>query len=1154
MCAVNLCKNDDIINNRILPVGKPSCNYKIFILDNNLKPVPIGVEGEIFVGGRSVSKRYLNLDKLTKEKFIRCPFKTNLDEFTLFRTGDFGKWTKDGEVIHLGRKDSQVKIRGIRIEMNEIENSIRDIDEITDSVVVDKIKPNGEKYLIGLPEYMIPSYFIKIDKIPLNSRGKLDRSSLPEPKQEDYIKETYIAPETDIEKIVCKIYSDIFNIPLNKIGRMHNFYELGGDSLNVNRVSTCIEKKLKIKVYIKDIMSHPMICELSKYIESIMNDEKSDRNKMEEISKCNSKEFPITSQQLGVYLDSIKDVNSLIYNLPSFYKLNENIDKEKIKNGFLKIFEKQEILRSRYAGKEINGETEIYGFIDDECSLKFEEYSYDNIKTFVRPFDLNKAPLIRVGFINDEVLLIDMHHLICDGSTMSIIIDELNKYYNGEKVEELEIQYSDYAINLNEKKNNGKLNEQIKIYKEIFSNEYEILNIQKKNMIMNDEDYNKDVNKIENIKENHLKSNSYEQVIDKSKSKIINEFIKHHNISKTAFFISIYGYVLSKYSGQDIIYTSVMSANRNNHYVENMAGMFISTLPLLLKYENEEKRFVEIIKENMEMLINIYNNQDISFAELTEIIKLKKINNSFIFQPKAISQNNIKKNKSIFSVNDNENNTKIFNSLLNENTFKQNNNSKFDITFYVEENEDDYLLSIEYNTLLYDSIMIKNILNSYIEVINNIQNLENIGAKDIEYIPLKEKERILYSFNSNTYEYTNDKLYHVEFMKVAKNYLNNDAIINNNVRISYKKLNEMSNSLGNYLRSKGVKRNDIIPIISERSYYFVVAILGIMKSGAAYLPIDPDFPKDRIDYMVKEAKSKLIMKYISDEENEKKLNDIDIPIYSLKDHDYQLNTEDVVNINKGDDLCYVLFTSGTTGKPKGTLISHSNLINYCLYSQTFNGKGDLYGNELGNVLCICKFSHDISIGEINYPLLMGKKIILSNDEEFNNPKLLSSLITKYDVNFIFAVPSRIKVYLFDVEFLNSIKNVKWILLGGEKADLEIISSIQNNSEYTNVLSVYGPTETSVVSNIKILDRSISKNIKFNPQVTVGKPLCNFKMYILDKYMKPVPVGVVGEIYIGGYGVGDLGKWTEEGEIVCCGRIDFQVKIRGQRIELNEIEN
>eukprot|EP00833_Pecoramyces_ruminatium_P006152 jgi/Orpsp1_1/1180184/evm.model.c7180000072423.1 len=563
------------------------------------------------------------------------------------------------------------------------------------------------------------------------------------------------------------------------------------------------------------------------------------------------------------------------------------------------------------------------------------------------------------------------------------------------------------------------------------------------------------------------------------------------------------------------------------------------------------------------------------------------MNNSFIFQPNISNQNDENQDKSIFrSLEDNKNmKLNILSGI--ENVVKNNKKSKFDITFNIIESENDYKIYIEYNNILYDSIMIKNILDSYIEVMKNINNLENNNISNIEYMPLKERERILCSFNNNVCEYTNDKLYHVEFMKIAKKYLNNDAIVNNNVKISYKKLNEMSNSIGNYLRNKGVKRNDIIPIISERSYYFVVGILGIMKSGAAYLPIDPDFPKERIDYMIKEANTKLILEFISDEENKKKLNSINIPIYSLKNHDYQLNTEDVININKGDDICYVLFTSGTTGKPKGTLISHFNLINYCLYSQTFNGKGDLYENELGNVLSICKFSHDISIGEINYPLLLGNKIILSNDEEFNNPKLLSSLIIKYDINFIFAVPSRIKVYLYDEEFLNSIKNVKWILLGGEKVDLEIVSTIQNNSRYTNVLSVYGPTETSVVSNIKILDKNICKNKKFNPQITVGKPLCNFKMYILDKYMKPVPVGVVGEIYIGGYGVGkgylnrpeltnekfldcpyykingnngkmyrtgDLGKWTEEGEIVCCGRIDFQVKIRGQRIELNEIEN
>eukprot|EP00833_Pecoramyces_ruminatium_P011378 jgi/Orpsp1_1/1185410/evm.model.c7180000093630.1 len=278
-----------------------------------------------------------------------------------------------------------------------------------------------------------------------------------------------------------------------------------------------------------------------------------------------------------------------------------------------------------------------------------------------------------------------MHHIICDGSTDLIIMNELNKYYNDEEIEELEIQYSDYAIHLNEKKNNGKLNEQIEVYKEIFSNEYEILDIPKRNKMKNPTKNNISNNeynvKEENYKEEFNESNKIEILVDKSTSEMINEFIKHHNISKTAFFMSIYGYVLSKYSGQDIIYTSLMSANRNNHYVENMAGMFISTLPLLLKYNNEENKFIKIIKENMEILNNIYNNQDISFAELTEILKLKKINNSFIFQPHISNNDNKIGNKSIFRNDFEDENIKL--NLFNEikNTVKQNNKSKFDITF-----------------------------------------------------------------------------------------------------------------------------------------------------------------------------------------------------------------------------------------------------------------------------------------------------------------------------------------------------------------------------------------------------------------------------------------------------------------------------------------
>jgi len=237
--------------------------------------------------------------------------------------------------------------------------------------------------------------------------------------------------------------------------------------LNAIRMLSRIEKELQIKIYINDIMNHPLICDLSEYIETIIKDDTNNRNKMEIIRRRHCKEFPITSQQLGVYIDSIKESNSITYNIPSIYKLKTNINKEKIKQSFMQIFWKQEILRSRYYGKEIDGKTEIYGYVDDECSLIFEEYSYENVGKFIRPFDLDKAPLIRVGFINDEYLLIDMHHIICDGATNLIILNELNQYYNDEVVDELDIQYSDYAIHLNEKKNSGKLESQIEIYKEI---------------------------------------------------------------------------------------------------------------------------------------------------------------------------------------------------------------------------------------------------------------------------------------------------------------------------------------------------------------------------------------------------------------------------------------------------------------------------------------------------------------------------------------------------------------------------------------------------------------------------------------------------------------------------------------------------------------
>ncbi|OUM56343.1 hypothetical protein PIROE2DRAFT_19080, partial [Piromyces sp. E2] len=611
-----------------------------------------------------------------------------------------------------------------------------------------------------------------------------------------------------------------------------------------------------------------------------------------------------------------------------------------------------------------------------------------------------------------------------------------------------------------------------------------------------------------------------------------------------------------------------------------MIGMFVSTQPILLKYNDSEKSFLNIMKQNMNILMNIYENQDISFSELSSSLKLPNVNNAFIYQPKSIVNISSGNEYSIFANEKSEN--EVF-ELLNNNESQIDIKSKFDITFNIIEKENEYDISVDFNNNIYDYKIIDDIVNSFIEVIRNIENYNN-KINEIEYIPKNEKERIIKEFNNNKFEYEFNKVYHEEFRRVAKQYPNKCAIVCGGVEITYKKLDEMTNSLAHYLRSRGIGKGDIVPIISERSQYYIIGLLATMKSGAAYLPIDPEFPKDRIEYMIEETNAKFILKYINHEENNKKLDIENLIEYSMQNHDYDQNIHSIENVNNSEDLCYVMFTSGTTGKPKGTLICHNNLINYSLYSQKINGMKDIYDADIDCCLAFSKFTFDMSVGEIHYPLLRGSKIVLCNDEEFNNPESISTLIDQHQIKYMFTVPSRLDNYLENEKFVNSIKHFKVILIGGEKLNFKTLQFLRKETN-AEIFDVYGPTETTVICLYNNITEKIDKEGK-KVTITIGKPLCNCNVYILDQNMKPVPVGVEGEIYIGGcsvgkgylnrpeltnekfvecpfangqrenkmYRTGDLGKWNEEGEIIYLGRIDFQVKIRGQRIELSEIDN
>eukprot|EP00833_Pecoramyces_ruminatium_P007122 jgi/Orpsp1_1/1181154/evm.model.c7180000076114.1 len=377
------------------------------------------------------------------------------------------------------------------------------------------------------------------------------------------------------------------------------------------------------------------------------------------------------------------------------------------------------------------------------------------------------------------------------------------------------------------------------------------------------------------------------------------------------------------------------------------------------------------------------------------------MNNSFIFQPNISNKNNKNQDKSIFSTFAFNEDIKL--NLLSgiENELNNNDKSKFDITFNVIESENNYKIYIEYNKDLYDSIMIKRILDSYIEVMKNINNLENNDIRNIEYIPINEKDRIIKEFNSDVNKEGCEKLYHEEFKKIAKQYPERTAIVFNEEKITYKELDEMSNSLAHYLRSEGVCRNDIIPIICDRSPYYIIGILGISKAGGAFLPIDKDLPEERIQFILGEVNSKIILfsncKEIIDKLKNNEEN-IEYNMYDLVKHDYSNNCNNINNINEPDDTCYVLFTSGTTGKPKGALVSYFNIFNYV---RNFNNeKKDNFSiynlfiksNNIKNVLCLSNFSFDISHIEITISLVNGLSIILLDDKGYNDITLLSNYI------------------------------------------------------------------------------------------------------------------------------------------------------------------
>lgn len=1071
-----------------ITIGKPICNTQIYVLDKNTKLLPVNIPGEIYIGGDGLSKGYLNRNILTKEKFIYNPY--NKKE-KIYNTGDIGNWLPNGELTILGRKDFQVKINGHRIELQEIENIILKFPNIKEIIVISKDNQSLLAYFSAtqkidikklrnfikekLPFYMVPKYFMQLDSLPKTSNNKIDRISLPEINISE--NKIYKQPYTHTQKILTDIIKK--ELKIEKISIDDDFFEIGGDSLSAINCVTSIHNLLRINITVKDIFAYPVIENLSNYIDIISKKEKNNSIQNIQTTIYNS-DYPISSAQKRIYLSSSLDANSLIYNIPLAILFDGIIDIERLKNALKVIIKNQESLRTSFYISNNNIVQTINNIENIEIE-KFQGYNLDNINLlydkFVRPFDLSKAPLFRVGLCNisnnQTILLFDIHHIISDGTSLSILLKELSDSYDNKKIEPLEIQYKDYAYWEKNKLESNDFLSQKEFFKSKLKDNLPILNLPL--------DFPR-----REVKS--LKGNTISTTIKKNTYKEILSFCNKLQITPYMFFLSSYFILLHKYSRQEDIIVGCPFANRNLPELKNIIGMFVNNIVIRCDI-SPNSSYLEFLNKLKSICLNIFENSDYPFDELVKDLEYKPaINRNPIFDTMFIYQN--------------EYNTKINLGKLNGKYLKYNSNtSKFDLSLEIIPGESTYTINFEYCTDLFKEETIKLLQDNFVNIVNEIIHDDSSFIGKINSISANEENKILNVFNKNNIiSYIKDKNITKIFEKQVERNPLNEAIIFNDNSITYDELNKKANSLANYLLGFNIEKNEIIGICMSKSSELIIGILAILKTGCAFLPIDPDLPKDRIEYMLSNTKSKLLLTT----ENLKINSDITQINVNINNSIFNYySNSNLPIVPSMEDRFVAIYTSGSTGLPKCTILKNLGLNNL------------IYGldKELNYSMCkrflsISSISFDMFLVETLIPLSLGKTIVLANYEEMRIPLLLGSLIQKYNTDFLVTTPSKIQL-LIDYS-PDCLKNFKKILVGGEVFTPNLYLSL---SKLTNadIFNGYGPSETTACSSVK---KVTSPNA-----ITIGHPIPNTNIYILDNSNNLCPINAIGELCISGDGVG-----------------------------------
>ncbi|WP_425361109.1 amino acid adenylation domain-containing protein [Candidatus Tisiphia endosymbiont of Stenodema calcarata] len=1182
-------------------IGRPIHNTQIHILDSNLNQVPIGTTGEICIGGVGLARGYVGKPGLTSEKFIANPYGNKEETGSrLYRTGDLGRYLADGNIEFIGRIDHQVKIRGFRIELGEIESILSQSNRIKQAVVLAREDIACQKRLVGyvvlkevstkdkaeeseqelieslreltaksLPDYMQLSQIVILDEFPLTQNGKLDRKALPALEGREGVG-LYQAPEGLLEQRLAVIWQELLKI--EKVGRNDNFFNLGGHSLVATQLIAKIRNEQKIEIPLQAIFQHPTLQEFARSL----TDKYLSQDSLPPIERVSRDQLiPLSfAQQRLWFIDQLVTGNGL-YHIPRAVRLAGELDVSALRKALNHMVRRHEILRTLIISKEglgtqlILNEDTPFNLIELSLDTKEELDDYLTQES-TSPFDFEKTPLCKgslIKFNGEYILLIIFHHIISDGWSASIWNRELSELYLAYKqgieanLLPLPIQYADFSIWQRSWLTGDVLKKQLGYWQE------QLADI---SMLELPTDYQRP-------KQQSYKGSSYSFQLNKEVVDSLNAISKDNGTTLFMTILSAFQGTLSKYSNQTDIVIGTPIAGRRMQDTEGLIGFFVNTLVLRASTEHNPT-FKELLSQVKQTTLGAYSNQDIPFEQLVEYLNAPRdLSRHPIFQVMFILQNN-------------KQGELRFGDIKAKGIGTNNRQAKFDLTLNITETQEGLNLRFEYASDLFKQETIERLCNYYTSFIDEIIQNQDKRLSDILILDEIELTK-LQTWNETKYEYPKDKTIHQLFEESVRRSPDRIAITYKDQQISYRVLNQRVNQLAHYLVKQGVGLETAIAISTPRSPKMIIGLLAILKSGGIYVPIDPEYPTERIHYMLEDGKTSILLttKEIRDSLDLSKihLNNEGKSVASISSNPYLKNIKiiclDGESLNKSlqseidtnpniqipaDSLCYIIYTSGSTGKPKGVGVRHDGLSNLVRTQiNIFTIK------EKTRVLQFASPSFDVHVSEIFTTIIKGASLHLVSKETLIDRNLFINFVNSQKINLTTFPPS----------FLNNLSpqdmiNIETIVVAGEALSKDLVDKWH---QYKFLINAYGPTESTVyASSFLYTTQAYSPN-------TIGRPIHNTQIHILDSNLNQVPIGTTGEICIGGVGLargyvgkpgltsekfianpygnkeemgsrlyrtGDLGRYLADGNIEFIGRIDHQVKIRGFRIELGEIES